>query len=164
MRKTRPSETPPAASARAFRNPGLRRGRALRIAALGMAALWWMGMGGGNSSTEKVVPIPDKNYTVTVTDSRGAKVEARRFTWEGKVHFQGQFGQATVTLPFPKVQSLQIVPAAPTGSPNLILAKVKLKTGETIDLTLERTSKCYGETSFGTYEIFLRDIGEIQFE
>jgi hypothetical protein len=169
MRKMHGNDSRSAPGAAAAGTPGLRRSRpfssaALRIAALGIAALWWMGMGGGNSSTEKVVPIPDKNYTVTVTDSRGAKVEARRFTWEGKVHFQGQFGQATVTLPFPKLQSMQIAPTAPTGSPNLILAKVKLKTGETLDLSLERTSKCYGETSFGTYEIFVRDIAQIQFE
>lgn len=129
-----------------------------------MAALWLMGMGGGGSSTEKVVPIPDKNFTVMVTDSRGAKAEARRFTWEGKTYFQGQFGMATITLPFPKVQSVHIVPAAPTSSPSLVQAKVKLKTGEMLDLNLERTSKCYGETSFGTYEIYMRDVAELQFE
>ncbi len=164
MRKMLANGTRTAACAHAVGKSGLHRGRALRVAALGLAALWLMGMGGGNSSTEKVVPIPDKNYTVMVTDSRGAKAEAHRFTWEGKVHFQGQFGQATVSIPFPKMQSVQIVPTAVTSSPNLILAKVKLKTGETLELTLERTSKCYGETSFGTYEIFVRDIAELQFE
>lgn len=144
---------------------GARWAQSARIALLGLTAAWLMGMGGGNgSSTEKIVPIPDKNYTVTVTDSRGAKAEARRFTWEGKVHFQGQFGNATVTLPFPKVQAVKFDPAAVSGSPNLILAKFTLKNGETLDLNLERTSKCYGETSFGTYEIFVRDITQLQFE
>jgi len=144
--------------------PSRPRQRVWRLAAVGMAVVWLMGMGGGSSSTEKVLPIPDKNYTVTVTDSRGAKAEARRFTWEGKVHFQGQFGQATVTLPFAKVKTLQVQPAAPTGSPSLILTKISLRTGETLDIVLERTSKCYGETGFGTYEIFVRDISKIDFE
>jgi hypothetical protein len=124
-----------------------------------------MGMGGGSGpANEKIVPIPDKNYTVQVTDSRSAKVEARRFTWEGKVYFQGQYGQATVTLPFPKVKSVQIVPSAATTSPNLIMAKMTLTTGETLDIALDRSSKCYGETSFGTYEIFVRDVTVLQFE
>jgi hypothetical protein len=134
------------------------------MAALGLAALALMGMGGGGGSTEKVIPIPEKNYTVNVTDTRGAKVEAKRFTWEGKVHFQGQFGQATVTVAFPKVQSVQIVPSAPTGNANLILTKMTLRGGDTVDLLLERTSKVYGETKFGTYEIFVRDLAQIEFE
>ena len=140
--------------------------RGWSLAALALASSLFMGMGGnsGGPTTEKVVPIPDKNYTVMVTDSRGAKAEARRFTWEGKVYFQGQFGQATVTLPFPKVKSVQVLPTAATTSPNLVMVKMTLATGETLDMALERTSKCYGETSFGTYEIFVRDVTQLQFE
>lgn len=144
---------------------GRGHGRARPLAALLAASAFLMGMGGGSGpANEKIVPIPDKNYTVQVTDSRNAKVEARRFTWEGKVYFQGQFGQATVTLPFPKVKSLKIVPDAATTSPNLIMAKVTLATGETLDIALDRSSKCYGETSFGTYEIYVRDVTTLQFE
>jgi hypothetical protein len=144
--------------------------RTLSVIALGTISVIWMStlamaMGGSsNPSTEKVVPIPDKNYTVSITDSRGAKVEARRFTWDGKVYFEGQFGQATVTLPFPKIKSIQVNPTAATTSPNLVMVKVALVSGDTLDLALERTSKCYGETSFGTYEIFVRDIASLQFE
>jgi hypothetical protein len=146
-----------------FRNRRL--GRTWPLAALAAVSALLMGMGGGSGpANEKIVPIPDKNYTVQVTDSRSAKVEARRFTWEGKVYFQGQYGQATVTLPFPKVKSVQIVPSAATTSPNLIMAKMTLTTGETLDIALDRSSKCYGETSFGTYEIFVRDVTVLQFE
>ena len=135
------------------------------VAALAIVSTVFMGMGGNSGpATEKVVPIPDKNYTVMVTDTRGAKAEARRFTCEGKVYFQGQYGQATVTLPFPKVKSLQVQPTAATTSPNLIMVKVGLVSGENMDIALERTSKCYGETAFGTYEIFMRDVTQLQFE
>lgn len=145
---------------------GRRMGRCWRLAVLAAVSVVLMGLSGGNSgpTTEKVVPIPDKNYTVQVTDSRGAKVEARRFTWEGKVYFQGLYGQATVTLPFPKVKAMQILPSAATVSPNLIMAKVTLASGEPLDIALERTSKCYGETAFGTYEIYVRDMAQLQFE
>jgi hypothetical protein len=130
-----------------FRNRRL--GRTWPLAALAAVSALLMGMGGGSGpANEKIVPIPDKNYTVQVTDSRSAKVEARRFTWEGKVYFQGQYGQAS----------------AATTSPNLIMAKMTLTTGETLDIALDRSSKCYGETSFGTYEIFVRDVTVLQFE
>jgi len=145
---------------------GRRMGRCWRLAALGAASLLLMGLSGGSSgpTNEKVVPIPDKNYTVQVTDSRGAKVEARRFTWEGKVYFQGLYGQATVTLPFPKVKAVQVLPSAATVSPNLVMAKITLSSGATLDIALDRTTKCYGETDFGTYEIYVRDVTNLQFE
>jgi hypothetical protein len=128
-----------------------------------LAAPWLMGLGGGNGGSEKPIPIPQKNFTVTVSDGRGQKVQAERFTWEGKVHFQGQYGSATITLPFQKVQSVKVVPGQANIPPTQVLARMALRSGETLELTLDRTSKCYGETAFGNYEIFLKDVGEITF-
>lgn len=123
-----------------------------------------MGMGGGNSGAEKPIPIPQRNFTVSITDMRGRKATAERFTWEGKVHFQGQYGSATITVPFQKVQSVQVLPTQENVSPTQILTRMNLRSGETLELALDRTSKCYGETPFGNYEIFVKDIGEIQFQ
>lgn len=123
-----------------------------------------MGMGGGNSGSEKPIPIPQRNFTVSVTDMRGRKATAERFTWEGKVHFQGQYGSATITVPFQKVQSVKVLPTQENISPAQILTRMTLRGGETLELALDRTSKCYGETPFGNYEIFVKDIGEIQFQ
>jgi hypothetical protein len=80
------------------------------------------------------------------------------------VHFQGQYGSATITVPFQKVQSVKILPTQENIPPTQVLSKMALRSGETIDLTLDRTSKCYGETSFGNYEIFIKDIAEILFQ
>lgn len=134
------------------------------LAVLVLVAPWVMGLGGGNGGAEKQIPIPQKNFTVVVTDSHGQKATAERFTWEGKVSFQGQYGSATITLPFQKVQSVKVIPAQANIPATQVLTKMTLRSGETLDLTLDRTSKCYGETSFGNYEIFLKDIGEIQFQ
>lgn len=142
---------------------GTRKGRAWLVAALLLAAPWLMGLGGGNGG-EKSIPIPQKNFTVAVTDSKGQKATAERFTWEGKVNFTGQFGSATITLPFQKVQSVRVMPAQGTSSPTQVLTKMTLRSGETLELAIDRTTKCYGETSFGNYEIFLKDISEIAFQ
>ncbi len=147
-----------------LRGAGRRAAQAWLPLALLAASLAAMGMGGGSGSTEKVIPIPERNFSVNVTDSRGNKVLANRFTWEGKVHFEGQFGTATVTVPFAKVQAIEIKPSATTASPTTIVAHLTLKAGDGLDLAIERGSKCYGETDFGTYEIFLRDIARIQFQ
>jgi hypothetical protein len=145
-----------------------RHARVVRnVGVLGMLALvapWLMGMGGGGDNNGKTVPLPQKNFTVSITDGRGQKATAERFTWEGKVSFQGQYGSATITVPFQKVQSVKVMPSQAGTSPTTVLTKMTLRGGDTLDLGLDRTSKCYGETSFGTYEIFLKDVGEIQFQ
>lgn len=123
-----------------------------------------MGLGGGNGGSEKPIPIPQKNFTVSVADLRGQKVQVERFTWEGKVSFQGQYGSATITLPFAKVQSVKVVQAQGNVSPTQVMTRMALRSGETLELALDRASKCYGDTAFGTYEIFLKDVGEITFQ
>jgi hypothetical protein len=140
-------------------------GRAwLALGAILLVAPWLMGLGGGNGGSEKAIPIPQKNFTVTVSDTKGQKATAERFTWEGKVNFQGQYGSATITLPFQKVQAVKVLPSQGGGSPTTVLTRMTLRSGETLELSLDRASKCYGETAFGNYEIFLKDVTEITFQ
>ena len=129
-----------------------------------LAAFWTMGLGDGGDGDGPKIPIPQRNFTVTVTDTTGNAMEAKRFTWEGKVHLRGQFGSATVTLPFQKIKGIKVLAEKKLGNPDLIATVVELKSGEPVELSLERTSKCYGETRFGNYEIFLKDVAEIAFE
>ncbi len=142
--------------------------------ALLLAALWLMGLGGGNEATKSNIPIPEQNFTATVEDASGQSLEAKRFTWEGKVHFRATYGSATITLPFEKlrrltvslpfakVRSVTVGPAA--DRPELIAARITLRSGETVAVLLDRTSKLYGETKFGEYEIFLKDVARITFQ
>ena len=133
------------------------------VLVLALAAAWSLGLGGGDGDSDSSIPIPQRNFTVKVTDAKGQSLEANRFTWEGKVHFRGLFGNATITLPFLKLKSLKVLRGAKAANPDQIAATVVLKSGETVDLSLDSTSKCYGETRFGNYEIFFKDIGEIVF-
>ena len=133
------------------------------------AAVWLMGLsGGGNGDSGSSIPIPQENFTVTVADRSGQQLEAKRFTWEGKVQFRGQLGNATITLPFSKVKSVKVEPIGGEKSGDkgaaLIKASVALRSGDTVQVQLDRTSKCYGETKFGNYEIFLKDVASIEFQ
>jgi hypothetical protein len=127
-------------------------------------ALWLMGLGGGTEGgSSSNIPIPQQNYTVTVVDRSGQSLEAKRFTWEGKVEFRGQIGNATVSLPFNKVRSVKVGPSNGDKS-GAIKATMTLRSGESVEVALDRTSKCYGESKFGNYEIFFKDVASIEFQ
>ena len=128
-----------------------------------LAAAWSLGLGNGGGGADGDIPIPQRSFTVNVTDAKGQSLEAKRFTWEGKVHFRGQLGNATITLPFQKLKSLKVLHGKKTSNPEMTATTASLKSGESVEISLESTSKVYGETRFGTYEIFLKDIGEIVF-
>lgn len=73
------------------------------------AAAWSLGLGDGGGGSDAGILIPQRTYTVQVTDTKGQAMEATRFTWEGKVYFRGQLGNATVTLLFQKLKSLKVL-------------------------------------------------------
>ena len=147
-------------------NDMLRRFRhALALLALLPAALWLMGLGGGTESNAlNTIPIPRENFTVVIKDRSGQEVEAKRVTWEGKVYLRGQVGNATVSMPFEKVRSVKVLPPEGQTAGASVRAAVTLRSGDTVDLMIDRGSKCYGETKYGNYEIFFKDLAELTFQ
>ena len=138
---------------------------ALAMLALLLAAPWLMGLGGGTeNNAQNTIPIPRENFTVLVKDRSGQEVQARRFTWEGKVFLRGQVGNATVSMPFDKVLSVKVLPPEGQTAGAQVRAAVTLRAGDTVNVMIERGSKCYGETKFGNYEIFFKDVAELQFQ
>ncbi|MDH4247545.1 MAG: hypothetical protein OEW39_06995 [Deltaproteobacteria bacterium] len=143
------------------------RGRHWPVLAFILLALPWlmaMNGGGGGDAEGSQVPLPARNYTVTITDTTGNSVQAARFTWEAKTFFRARYGNATVSLPFDKIASLQANPGAKAAATDWLPATVTLETGEKIEVSLERSSKCYGETKFGGYEIYFKDVASIAFK
>jgi len=135
------------------------------LSLLVLAAPWLLGMngGGGGDAEGSQVPLPARNYTVTITDTTGNSVQASRFTWEAKTFFRARYGNATVSLPFDKIASVQTTPGKKADT-DWIPATVTLETGEKIDISVERSSKCYGETKFGGYEIYFKDVASLNFK
>ncbi len=121
-----------------------------------------MGGGDGNSSAEVNLPLPEKNFPVVLTDNQGVKTQTTRMSWEGKNYLQGKYGNAKVTVPFAKIQQVRLFPGKDMQS-NAILTEIQLKTGKTIKLAVDRTTKVYADTDFGQLEIFVKDLKSVDF-
>ena len=134
--------------------------RLASLAALAALAGGLMGLGGGSEKEEGAIPIPSKSYTVTLSDNQGNKLQGERFTWEGKVHLRASFGNATITVPFEKLKTLQM---SKGNTPDRVNVKALLRSGDTLELTVDAKTKCYAETKFGNYEIFMADLASIEF-
>ena len=132
--------------------------------ALLLAAAWLMGLGNGTDKGESSIPIPQRTFSVRLTDAKGLTMDANRFTWEGKVFLRANYGSATIILPFEKLKSIKVLSEKKTDLPDLIAAAVELKSGEKPELTVERSSTDYGETRFGNYEIFFKNVPGIVFK
>ena len=78
----------------------------LRLVLAFTLALLVGGMGGGDENLTGGLPLPEKNFVVGITDRTGMQTESSRLTWEGKVHFRGKYGEATVNVPFAKISQV----------------------------------------------------------
>lgn len=120
-----------------------------------------LGMGGGGDSTENQIPLPQRNYSAVITDSQGIQTEVHRITWEGKIFLKGNYGDALTTIPFNKIQKVEMTSEVPKDA-QMVILRITLFTGNSVNLQLERSSKIYGETEFGNFEIFVSDLKSVQ--
>lgn len=105
-------------------------------------------------------PRVDKNFAVTVTDVSGNKISGEKFSWEGRVHFAGSMGMASVTVPFEKIKELSV------GEKREKKVKVtaKLRDGSETVFELDADSRCYGEAPFGSFMLTLEESKNILFK
>ena len=122
----------------------------------------FLGAMGGNHNGQTDIPLPEKNYSVIITDKQNVQTTATRVSWEGKIYFQGRRGDALATIPFAKISQIDINSNA-LAPPGSVSTKVTLRSGESIQIHIKATSKTYGETSFGKFEIYFRDLQKIIF-
>lgn len=123
-------------------------------------SLWALGNDSGGNTDQ--IPLPEINYSVILTDAQNIETQASRVSWDGKVYLQGKRGEALTTIPFEKINQIEVLPESP-AQPGAIAAKVTLKSGEVVDLGIKGNSKVFGETSYGKFEIYLRDIRKALF-
>jgi hypothetical protein len=124
-----------------------------------IAFLFLTAMGGKGGGFERA-PRVDKNFSVTVTDVSGNKINGEKFSWEGRVHFAGSIGMASVTIPFEKIKEISI------GEKREKKVKVtaKLKDGSETVFDIEADSRCYGEAPFGSFMLTLEESKNILFK
>ena len=137
----------------------------LRITALLGLVFFLLGMGGGNGNTtnQNQIPLPEVNFSAVLIDSQGVQTQAHRLTWEGKNYLKGQYGTGTITVPFSKVRMVRVQSGASAGN-NLLNTDIQFKSGKTIQLGIERTTKIFADTDFGQYEVFIKDLQRLDFQ
>lgn len=116
-------------------------------------------MGGKGGGFERA-PRVEKNFSVTVTDAGGNKIKGEKFSWEGRIHFAGYLGMASVTIPFDRIKDLTV------GEKKERKVKVTahLQDGSETVFEIDADSRCFGEAPFGSFMLTMEEIQAIQFK
>lgn len=118
-----------------------------------------LAMDGTSSDGDLEIPQPEQKFDAVVTDNTGTITRLSKFTWDGFVHVQGGLGSGTVAIPFERIDRIDFEP----GERGKIAARVALKSGEVVRLTVSGRLTCYGKTSFGNYRVQARDMRRLEF-
>jgi len=123
--------------------------------------LFLLGMGelGGGSATIDKIPAPEKNFSAAVLDREGVQTRLQGFSFEGKIFLAGKHGSAAVTVPFEKIAEIQF--QGQDGSE--LGARVILRDQKIFQMKVEKRSKFFGRTDFGTYQVEAKDLKSIRF-
>ena len=81
------------------------------------------------------------------------------FSFEGKIFLAGKHGSASIAVPFDKISEIQF--QGQEGSE--IVARVILRDQKTVPIKVEKRSKFFGKTDFGTYQVDAKDLKSIRF-
>ena len=135
---------------------------ALRLLLLVASSVFLLGMGAGDENAAVGLPLPEKNFAVSMTDRSGLQTQSSKLTWEGKVLFRGKYGEATVNVPFAKIQRAEFRPTSAGDAPYSV-ATITLHSGQQIELALENETSVYAETPFGELEISVADLRLLEF-
>jgi hypothetical protein len=135
------------------------RGKVLTVFLMISSFLLLTAMGGKGGGFERA-PRVDKSFSVIVTDGSGNKIAGEKFSWEGRIHFAGNLGMASVTVPFEKIKEILI------GEKKDKKVKViaKLKDGSDTVFDIDADSRCYGEAAFGSFMLTMEEIRSVSFK
>jgi hypothetical protein len=114
--------------------------------------------GGGPAPIDKI-PAPEKNFSAAVLDREGVQTKLQAFSFEGKTFLAGKHGSASVTVPFEKIAEIQF--PGPDGKETDV--HVILRDQKSVLMKIEKRSKFFGKTDFGTYQVETKDLKSIRF-
>lgn len=135
------------------------RRRVLTVVLMISAFFILTAMGGKGGGFERA-PRVEKSFAVTVTDVSGNKIAGEKFSWEGRVHFAGYLGMASITVPFDKIKEISV------GEKREKKVKVtaRLQDGSETVFDIDSDSRCYGEAPFGSFMLMMDEIKAVSFK
>ncbi|MBI5524304.1 MAG: hypothetical protein HY910_16890 [Desulfarculus sp.] len=116
-----------------------------------------MGLSDGAGPTR--IPEPQADYRVLLVDQQGTRVELSQFAIDGQSFVLGTVGQGQVAVPFEKVQALEFL-----NQDGQLKAKVTLKQGEPVSMTVTAALKATGKTGYGNFRIPLGEVSRVEFK
>lgn len=117
-----------------------------------------LGMGAGSGSITHKIPTPDKNFSATITDSEGVSTRISQISFDGRAYLAGSRGNSTVTVPFEKIDTVQI---GKSQENKKVSASITLKDGGTVNIMVDGGLPCYGVADFGNVRIEFKDIRKV---
>jgi hypothetical protein len=114
---------------------------------------------GGTGGFERA-PRVEKNFDVTILDITGNKIEGDKFSWEGRIRFEGYMGMAKVALPFERIKVISVGEIRE----GRVRVTAKLIDGTDTSFDVDAKSHCYGEASFGSFMLEMDEIKTITFK
>lgn len=122
--------------------------------------IWPLVVGmGGRPGPE--VPVPDRDFTATVIDDQDISTALTQVSWEGETFFKADRGTGIVTVSFEKVRKIVRI-GEPANS--TVDFKIVLKDGQEVVVTFDGDVRLFGNTSYGTYRIYAKNISELVFD
>ncbi len=121
--------------------------------------IFLLGMGGLGGTPVEKVPTPDKDFHARVVDRDGVQTSLSEFSQDGKTFLAGKRGEGLVAVPFDKISQVQF-----RTEGNLVAAKVSLRDQHSVEIMVEKQSRFYGKTDFGTFQIETKDLKSISFQ
>jgi hypothetical protein len=105
-----------------------------------------------NQSPEKI-PVPEKKYVATFIDQTDMITDCRNVSIDGETFLEGKRGNGTNTIPFEIIAEVSFMLEG-----EKLNGTVKLRDGNTVQMTLNRNQRAYGLTKYGTYQIKLSEL------
>jgi len=122
---------------------------ALALPLLGMGALG--GAGGGGA--------PARNYEAVFVDRDGTKVDAKWVSAGGELALAGELGRGSLRVGFDDIRKVEF---SGEGRDDL-KAKLTLREGDPVELTVRSSLSFTGQTAVGQYRIRARDLESVEF-
>ncbi|MBT8490881.1 MAG: hypothetical protein KJN62_07525 [Deltaproteobacteria bacterium] len=112
-----------------------------------------MGMSGtGTIASQGGVASP---FDATITDTTKSEVKILSVTIDGKTSFNAYMGKGKVQIPFENILRIDITEES--------ACITLINSDDMCNLRINGISRIYGKTSFGTYQISLKDVVSIEF-
>ena len=121
---------------------------------------WFLlvGMGTTDGAGPVNIPIPARNYNVTLIDTENVKTRLTSFSVGGLIFFTGRVGKGQVALPFAKMRSIEF-----RQKGGRVQATASLKKGGTVVMSVSRDTTVSGKVPYGNFRISLGDVRRVVF-